>query len=62
MKSSKLTIITQEIFYVFSGALVMFITLEIICPRLIINYFNINYLVILWLISAVSMLRSVRHS
>jgi len=61
MKSSKFAIIIQEVFYVFSGALLLFATLEIIFPRLVINYFNINYLVILWLISAVLTLRPSRR-
>ncbi len=42
--------IIKEIFYFFSLALFTFFLLEIIFPRIILAYFNINILVFFWLI------------
>jgi hypothetical protein len=52
MKNLKALIILQEIFYSLTGALVIFILLEILRPRLVLNYFNLNYLVVLWIVAA----------
>lgn len=49
-------LIYQELFYFFSAALALFILLEIIWPNIILAYFNLNYLVILWLLSALGQL------
>lgn len=51
MKNSRGYLILTEIFYALTGALVIFTALEIFQPRLVLNYFNINYLVVLWLIA-----------
>jgi len=45
------SIIKREIFYFFSAALAVLIGLEIIWPNIVLVYFNLNYLLILWLIS-----------
>lgn len=45
------SIITRELFYFFSFALLLFIGLEIIWPNIILVYFNLNYLLVLWLVS-----------
>ena len=50
MPKSNFHLIVTEIFYVLTGALVILVLLEIGWPRLVLNYFNINYLVVLWLI------------
>ena len=46
---SKKTIL-REIFYCFTGILVIFFILEIIFPNIILAYVNINVLLLLWLI------------
>jgi len=50
MKRGKMTIIISELFSALSGALVLFIALEIIKPLAVLSYFNLNYLVLLWLV------------
>jgi len=54
--SLKKRIIYQELFYFFSVALALFIVLEIIWPNIILAYFNLNYLVVFWLLSALGQL------
>lgn len=49
-------IIAEELFYWLSVALAIFIVLEIIWPNLILAYFNLNYLILLWLLSGVGVL------
>lgn len=50
MKNGKMTIIISELFYALSGALILFVALEIIKPLAVLSYFNLNYLVLLWLV------------
>lgn len=40
----------KEIFYVLTGAVVIFSGLEIFWPGVVLAYFNINWLLILWLL------------
>ncbi|MFA6995338.1 MAG: hypothetical protein WC249_02915 [Patescibacteria group bacterium] len=49
--AKNLALILQEIFYFFSLALVIMIIMEIISPRIILVYFNLNYLFIFWFVS-----------
>lgn len=49
--AKNLALILQEIFYFFSAALVIAISLEIIYPGIVLVYFNLNYLVAAWIIS-----------
>lgn len=51
-KQSASTLIKQECFYFFSLLFLLLIILEIIWPNIVIAYFNLNLLIILWLISA----------
>ena len=51
MKNSRYYLILTEIFYALTGALLIFLAAETFWPRLVLNYFNINYLVVLWLIA-----------
>ncbi|MFA5109150.1 MAG: hypothetical protein WC458_01215 [Patescibacteria group bacterium] len=44
------SVIGREIFYFFSVLLLVFIILEIIWPNIILVYFNLNWLLIPWLI------------
>ena len=41
--------VNREFFYFLSVALVVFIGLEIICPNIVLAYFNLNILLTLWL-------------
>lgn len=50
-------IIKQELFYFFSAAVLSGICLEIFWPRIILAYFNLNFLFIAWLVSAVLLLK-----
>ena len=44
-----LKIFFQELFYVLTAAILMFVCLEIIWPGMTLAYFNLNYLLLLWL-------------
>jgi hypothetical protein len=46
-RAEKARIIRREIFYFLSCLLLIFIIMEIIFPRIILAYFNLNYLFIL---------------
>ena len=46
----------QEIYYVFCGALAVFIAMEIIWPGIVLAYININWVLILWLINGILLL------
>jgi hypothetical protein len=51
-----LKIIKQEIFYFLSILLAAFIVLEVIWPNIILVYLNLNWLLVLWLISGITLL------
>ncbi|MFH1744665.1 MAG: hypothetical protein ABH881_00675 [bacterium] len=42
--------ILKEVFYVLTGALVVFSFMEIMSPGIILAYLNINWVLILWLV------------
>lgn len=46
----------NELFYVLTSALVVFIALEIIWPGVVLAYININWVLILWLITVIIIL------
>lgn len=49
--AKNLAIIIRELFYFFSALLFISVLLEIIWPNIILAYFNLNYLILLCLIS-----------
>ncbi|MFA5154854.1 MAG: hypothetical protein WC453_00305 [Patescibacteria group bacterium] len=49
-------IIKREIFYFFTGLAVTLVVLETLWPDIILVYFNLNWLWLLWLLSALSLL------
>ncbi|MFH1822122.1 MAG: hypothetical protein ABH830_00290 [Patescibacteria group bacterium] len=51
-----LNIFFKELFYVLTGAIIIFAILEIFWPRLVLAYFNLNWLLILWLIVGIVLL------
>ncbi len=48
--------IVVEFFYVSTAALAIFSALETIKPRSVLNYFNLNILLIIWLLNAIILL------
>jgi len=51
-----LNLITKELFYTLTGALIVFCFLEIIWPGIVLAYININWLLIFWLITGMVIL------
>lgn len=47
----KLIKYVQELFYFFSIAFVLFFLLEMIWPNFVLAYFNINFLLVTWILS-----------
>ena len=43
----------NELFYVLTAAAITFVILEIIWPEMVLAYFNLNYLLIFWLITGI---------
>lgn len=43
----------QELFWVLSAALIIFVIMEIIKPRIVLGYLNLNFILVLWLLSAI---------
>ncbi|MBI4812009.1 hypothetical protein HY798_00955 [Candidatus Falkowbacteria bacterium] len=48
--------IFRELFYVLSGALLIFSILEIVWPGIVLAYVNINWVLIFWLIIGIVLL------
>ncbi|MFA6306276.1 MAG: hypothetical protein WCV70_00070 [Patescibacteria group bacterium] len=46
----------HELFYVLTGAILIFACLEIIWPGIILAYLNLNYALIFWLIVGIIIL------
>lgn len=51
-----LNIIKYELFYAISGALALFAGLEAAAPGTILGYFNLNYLLLAWLLNGIIIL------
>lgn len=49
--AKNLAIISREIFYFFTALVVLAVFLEIIWPNIILAYLNLNYIIVLWLVS-----------
>lgn len=54
--SKNLYLIFKELFYALTGALVIFVVMEIIWPGIVLAYININYVLISWLIIGIVLL------
>jgi hypothetical protein len=48
--------ILNELFYVLTGALVIFVILEFAWPRVVLAYININWVLIFWLLTGILIL------
>lgn len=53
---NKINKILKEFFYVLSAAIVIFSVLELVHSKIVLAYFNINYLLIFWLVIAILIL------
>lgn len=49
----KINLYLREVFYVLNGAIFIFFLMELAKPRIILAYFNINYLLIIWVLLAI---------
>jgi len=49
MFAKNINLISEELFYALTGALAVFIILEIAWPGVVLAYININWVLILWL-------------
>lgn len=49
IKTRKLYLYLREVFYVLTLALLVFIGLELVKPRLVLAYINLNGLLLVWL-------------
>jgi len=54
--NEKFTIICKEIFYVLTGALLIFSIMEIAFSGIVSAYININYVLIFWIFFAILIL------
>lgn len=57
-KRQKRLILAEEVFYFFSSLLFVFVVMELIFPRIILVYFNINILLVLVIASGINLLLS----
>jgi hypothetical protein len=48
--------IAEEIFYVLSGAIAVFVLLEVVWPGVVLAYININWVLIFWLVNVIVIL------
>jgi hypothetical protein len=52
----KIKIVIQELFYFFTVALVIFVLMELIRPRIVLAYFNLSWLILAWMLSGLAVL------
>ncbi len=50
---NKKDLILKEVFYVLNGAVFLFVLMEVLKPKIILAYFNLNYLLIVWIFLAI---------
>lgn len=55
-------LIIKEFFYVLTGALVIFVGLEIMWSGVVLAYININWVLIFWLIAGIIILVRTRDN
>ncbi|MDP3043551.1 MAG: hypothetical protein Q8N21_04055 [bacterium] len=53
-------IITKELFYTLTAALIIFCALELAWPGVVLAYININWVLIFWLIVSIIVLAADR--
>lgn len=52
----KIISVFRELFYVLTGAIVIFSLLEIIWPGVVLAYINLNWILIFWLVAGIVVL------
>jgi hypothetical protein len=57
MLNNKFKVILEELFYALTVSLAIFVILEIIKPRIILAYFNFNWLLLGWLVIGIIYLK-----
>ncbi|MFA4941521.1 MAG: hypothetical protein WC582_02915 [Patescibacteria group bacterium] len=57
----KINLIFKELFYVLSGALVIFVILEIIWPNVVLAYLNLNWVLLSWLFAGIIILLTEKN-
>jgi hypothetical protein len=57
MDYKKVKIIVEEIFFALTVSLVVFGILELIKPRIVLAYLDLNYLLLAWLIFGIILLK-----
>lgn len=56
LEKTKINSVLKEIFYVLTGALVVFAFLELVWPGVVLAYINLNWVLILWLLDGILIL------
>jgi hypothetical protein len=46
----------RELFYILSGAVLIFVCMEIFWPGIVLAYLNLNYVLIFWLVIGIIIL------
>jgi hypothetical protein len=52
----KLIIVVREIFYFLTISLLVFFAMELIKPRMVLAYVNLNWLLLFWLLTGIAVL------
>ncbi|MBL7058395.1 hypothetical protein ISS03_03590 [Patescibacteria group bacterium] len=58
IKKEDIFLITKEFFYALTVALVLFFIMELVWPRMVLAYINVNMVLIFWVVSATILLAS----
>jgi len=56
-----INLIFKEFFYVLTGALVVFVILEIAWPNVVIAYLNLNWVLLAWLFAGIIVLLTEKN-
>jgi len=51
-----INLIFKELFYVLTGALVIFVVLELVWPNIVLAYLNLNWVLLSWLFTGIIIL------
>jgi len=56
MKKTNIYTWLLEIFYALTGAIGLLVVLEVIKPLSVLTYFNLNYLMLLWIVDLIAII------
>jgi hypothetical protein len=51
-----INLIFKEVFYALTGALIIFIALEVVWPNIVLAYLNLNWVLLAWLFTGIIIL------